>query len=294
MECFHAIKEMPVGVVNSINENGTRIGELLSSHEEIDMVSFTGSVNTGKMVMANCAKTLKKVSLELGGKTPAIVFDDADLDRALGEISRAVITISGQMCTAVNRILIHHKIFDQFAERLQGSLSSVVIGNGLDSTVEMGPVIDKTNQLRLLDLVKVAKAETDVLLEGTVPEHLPEEGSFISPTLFVSDNTDHKLVQEELFGPMASLEIFQTEEEALIKANATIYGLAASVYTNDLNRAMRFSRKLQFGTVWLNCHNRLFAEAETGGYKQSGIGRLHGVEALSDFMETKHIYLETN
>ncbi len=294
MECFHAIKEMPAGVVNSINENGIEIGELLSSHEELDMVSFTGSVNTGKMVMANCAKTLKKVSLELGGKTPAIVFDDADLDRALGEISRAVITISGQMCTAVNRILIHHKIFDQFAERLQGSLSSVVIGNGLDSTVEMGPVIDKTNQLRLLDLVKVAKAETDVLLEGKVPEHLPEEGSFISPTLFVSDNTDHKLVQEELFGPMASLEIFQTEEEALIKANATIYGLAASVYTNDLNRAMRFSRKLQFGTVWLNCHNRLFAEAETGGYKQSGIGRLHGVEALSDFMETKHIYLETN
>ncbi len=293
MECFHAIKELPAGVVNSINENETQIGEILTRHNDVDMVSFTGSVNTGKLVMANCAHTLKKVSLELGGKTPAVVFEDADLDRALNEICRAVITISGQMCTAVNRILVQSKIFDQFAEKLQNRLAAVVIGNGLDSKVQMGPVIDKTNQSRLLDLVKVAKKETELLLEGSVPDHLPKEGSYISPTLFISDKPEHRLVQEELFGPMASLEVFHTEEEALVKANATNFGLAASVYTRDLNRAMRLGRKLQFGTVWLNCHNRLFAEAETGGYKQSGIGRLHGVEALSDFMETKHIYLES-
>lgn len=294
IECFHAIKDLPQGIVNSVNENETQIGELLSRHEEIDMVSFTGSVNTGKLIMANSAQTLKKVSLELGGKTPAIIFDDADLDKALGEISRAVITISGQMCTAVNRILIHAKIFNQFAEKLQSILAAVNIGDGLDSMVQMGPVIDKKNQSRLLGLVELAKKETEVLLEGCVPDHLPKEGAFISPTLFKSDNTNNPLIQEELFGPISSLELFESEQEALEMANATKYGLAASLYTRDLNRAMRFSRKLQFGTIWLNCHNRLFAEAETGGYKQSGIGRLHGVEALGDFMETKHIYLESH
>ena len=293
MECFHAINDLPAGVVNSVNENETAIGELLTRHDNIDMVSFTGSVRTGKLVMANSAETLKRVSLELGGKTPAIVFDDADLESALGEISRAVITISGQMCTAVNRILVQAKIFDQFAQKLQERLAAVVIGDGLDSGVQMGPVIDKANQSRLLGLVEVARKETNLILAGYVPDHLPMEGSFVSPTLFLAENPDHHLVQEELFGPMSSLEVFQSEEEAITKANATKYGLAASVYTNNLNRSMRLGRKLQFGTVWLNCHNRLFAEAETGGYKQSGIGRLHGVEALNDFMETKHIYLES-
>ena len=159
-------------------------------------------------------------------------------------------------------------------------------------SVELGPVIDRDNQARLQKLLDLAEREATVLLRGGAGEDELSAGSFVLPTIFEIDDVNHPLVQRELFGPMFSLERFEDEAEAISKANATRYGLASSVYTEALSRSMRVSRKLKFGTVWLNCHNRLLAEVETGGYRESGIGRLHGIEAMNDFLETKHVYYE--
>lgn len=290
--CFDAVQLLPAGVVNSVNEHETEVGEALSSHFDVDVVSFTGSSRTGKLIMANAAKTVKHVSLELGGKAPAIVFDDADIDTTIAEIKRASITLNGQMCTTISRVLVHDRVYDQIVARLADALANVRIGNPLDPDVELGPLVDRENQARILDIIERASAEQEVILKGGAPGGDLAAGAFVTPSIFATEDVTNWLVQEELFGPIISVEHFSDQAEALRKANATRFGLAASVYTHDLNRAMRMGRKLKFGTVWLNCHNRLMAEAETGGLRESGIGRLHGVEAMNDFLETRHIYYE--
>ena len=290
--CFHEISSLPKGVVNSVNEHGISVADTLIEHPEVDVVGFTGSTRTGKLVMEKAARTLKRVSLELGGKAPALVFPDAELDVAVREIRRAAIALTGQMCTAVSRVLVHEQIAETMKQRLVEALASVKVGNGLLSDTEMGPLIDRNNQARVLHLIERAADEGNLLLRGEVPGHTPRKGAFVTLTVFEIDNVDSPLVQAELFAPMISVETFSGEDEAVSLANVTRYGLAASVFTNCLKRSMRLARKLRFGTVWLNCHNRLLAEAETGGYRESGIGRLHGPEGLNDFLETKHIYLE--
>ena len=292
MRCFHEIPDLPPGVINSVNENGIEVGQALASHPEVDVISFTGSSATGKVMMRTASDTLKHLSLELGGKAPAVVFEDADLDLATAEIRRASIVLTGQMCTAISRVLVQRSIADDMTRRLKEAYSSVRIGHGLDAGVEMGPLIDTPNQTRVLNIIDRAADEAHLILRGTAPDGDLKTGAFVTPSIFRIDDVSHPLVQDELFGPIISIETFETETEAIAKSNATRYGLASSVYTRDLNRAMRLGRKLKFGTVWLNSHNRLLAEAETGGYRQSGIGRLHGVEALNDFLETKHIYME--
>ena len=292
MACFDAVEALPKGIVNSVNEAGIEVGTVLSTHPEIDVISFTGSSRTGKIIMANAAETIKHVSLELGGKAPALVFDDADMDKAIGEIKRGSLALNGQMCTCISRVLVQDTIYAQFKARLAAAFEQTSMGNALEA-VELGPVIDKANQARLLSLVDRAADEARLVVRGSAGTGDLAAGSFVGPTLFEIDDVGHDLVQTELFGPIVSLERFEAETDGIESANATRYGLAASVYTRDLNRAMRLGRKLKFGTVWLNCHNRLFAEVETGGYRESGIGRLHGLEAMNDFLETKHIYLET-
>jgi betaine-aldehyde dehydrogenase len=292
MACFDAVESMPRGVVNSVNEFGTEVGTVLSTHPEIDVISFTGSSQTGKIIMANAAKTIKHVSLELGGKAPAIVFQDADLDKAVAEIKRGSLALNGQMCTCVSRILVHEKVYDDMKNRMVAAYENTRIGDPLADGVELGPMIDKPNQERILGIIERAKSEANLVVSGKAPGGELAGGCFVTPSIFEIDDVSSDLVQDELFGPIVSLERFEDEEEALSKSNATRYGLAASVYTNDLKRSMRLSRKLKFGTVWLNCHNRLHAEVETGGYRESGVGRLHGIEAMNDFLETKHVYFE--
>ena len=293
--CFDAIADLPKGIVNSVNEYGIEVGTVLSSHPEIDVISFTGSSKTGKAVMRNAADTVKHVSLELGGKAPAIVFDDADAGRALAEIKRGALALNGQMCTCVSRILVQNSIYDGFRSSLLEAFKGTVVGPSDSPSADLGPVIDRNAQQRLLALIGKAADEANLLLEGKAGDGgVLGQGFFLSPSVFEIDDVTHPLVQDELFGPIVSLERFEDEAEALGKANATRYGLASSVYTRDISRSLRLSRKLQFGTVWINCHNRLFAEVETGGYRESGIGRLHGVEAMNDFLETKHIYCETD
>ncbi len=177
-------------------------------------------------------------------------------------------------------------------ERIKAAFEAVKTGPGGDPASGMGCLIDKPNQARIVKLIEQAGDEGELVLKGGIPSGLPEAGAFVTPSLFRIDDVNSPLVQEELFGPIVSIETFEDEKEAVAKSNATRYGLAASLFTNDLNRAMRVSRAMRTGTVWLNSHTRLFAEGETGGYRHSGLGRLHGIEGLNDFLETKHVYLE--
>jgi betaine-aldehyde dehydrogenase len=292
MECLADCPSLPAGVVNSINENGTQVGEALVASPDVDVVSFTGSSRTGKLIMAGAAPTLKRLSLELGGKAPALVFDDADLEVAVEELTRGALVMAGQICVAAARFLVHQAVLPTFRDRIAAAFSAVKVGPGGEPDSRMGALIDKANQARLERLIERAGDEGRMVLRGAAPGGALASGAFLTPTLFEIDDPRSELVQEELFGPIVALESFADEAEAVHKANATRYGLSASVFTRDLARATRVSRAVRAGTVWLNCHTRLLAEAETGGYRHSGLGRLHGAEGLNDFLETKHVYLE--
>ncbi|MGR3364066.1 MAG: aldehyde dehydrogenase family protein [Maritimibacter harenae] len=288
MQCLAESPSMPAGVVNSINENGIEVGQAIVSSPDIDTISFTGSSATGKAIMAAAAPTLKRVGLELGGKAPAVIFEDADIDQAVTELTHGALTMAGQICVAAARFLVHESIAKAFEDRIKAAFAAVRVGPGNDPQSEMGSLIDRANLDRLKAIIERAGDEGEMVLRGEALN----KGAFLTPSLFRIDDVSSSLVQDELFGPIVSIETFADESEAVAKANATPYGLAASVFTRDLSRAMRMSRAIRSGTVWLNSHMRLAAEAETGGYGQSGLGRLHGPEGLHDFMETKHIYLE--
>ena len=288
MEAITSAPSLPNGVVNSVNENGIEVGQAMTVSPDIDVISFTGSSRTGAAIMAAAAPTLKRVSLELGGKAPAIIFEDADLDTAVKELTHGSLAMAGQICVAAARFLVHESIASDFEARIISAFKSVRTGPGNDPASDMGSLIDEVNRRRVLCLVEQAGDEGELLLKGEAAG----PGAFLTPSLFRIDNLKSDLVQEELFGPLVSVERFADEAEAVHKANATPYGLAASVFTRDGARAMRASRAIRAGTVWINAHLRLFAEGETGGYGKSGLGRLHGPEGLHDFLETKHIYME--
>ncbi len=291
MECVAETASITTGIVNSVNENGSLVGEALVRSEDVDVISFTGSSATGKKIMAAAAGTLKRLSLELGGKAPAVVFEDADLDRAAAALARAVTVHAGQMCMAATRVLVHESVHEALTERLVARLAAIKVGPASAPGIEMGPLIDRANQARALALVEQAADEGELLLRGEALVGQYADGAFITPSVFRTDDLCSPLVQEELFAPMVSVELFSTEREAVSMANASRYGLGASVWTNELQRGLRVSRAIKAGTVWLNAHAQMFAEIETGGYKQSGLGRLHGSEGLDDFLETKHVFI---
>jgi acyl-CoA reductase-like NAD-dependent aldehyde dehydrogenase len=280
-------------VVNGVAESGSAIGELLCAAPEVDVISFTGSSRTGKRIAAAASGTLKRLSLELGGKAPAVVLEDCDLASAIPGIAAGAMALSGQMCTAISRVLVHESRFEEATRGLCERLSSLRPGPGSDASSGLAPLIDHANRDRIAGLVEEMSRAGRVHLRGSIPGGALARGAFHSPSVFELEDLASRYVQEELFGPIVIVERFRDEAEAVARANATRYGLAASVWTASQARAHRVARSLRSGTVWINAHNRHFAETETGGYRESGYGRLHGVEGLNDFLETKHVYYET-
>ncbi|TPQ33058.1 aldehyde dehydrogenase family protein [Cupriavidus pinatubonensis] len=284
---------LPAGAVNFVCETGYAASDRLVRSHDVDVVSFTGSTATGKKIMIAAAESVKKLSLELGGKSCCLVFDDVDTEAVAKRLALAATIISGQQCTAARRILVHEAIAPEMRRHLTAALAAFRLGPGIEPDTQIGPLIDYPTRAAISALVERACDEADsVLLRGAMPTGALARGAFLSPTLVEHSDPDAFFCQEEIFGPFATLETFATEDEALAKANNTVFGLSASVWTQQGERAMRLARALRNGTVWVNDHNRLFAEAETGGYRQSGLGRLHGYDALADFTELKHICIQ--
>lgn len=282
---------LPPGVVNLVLETGHEVAQALVTSPEVDVISFTGSNATGARIMADAAPTMKKLSLELGGKSCCLVFEDADIAAVAPKLATAATIISGQQCTAARRVLVHDSRYEEMKAALKAALAALKVAPGDAAGAEIGPLID--NAARTAVEQRTAQAmdlADEVVLAGGRPADDLDAGAFLTPTLIAHADTSAFFVQEEIFGPLVVIERFQDEKDAVRRANHTQYGLSASVWTQDGARALRVARALRNGTVWINDHNKLFAEAETGGYRRSGLGRLHGYDALIDFMEIKHIY----
>jgi acyl-CoA reductase-like NAD-dependent aldehyde dehydrogenase len=285
------VESLPRGVLNLVLERGSAAAQELVVSGEVDVLSFTGSNLTGQRIMAAAAPTMKKLSLELGGKSSCLVFPDADVQAVAQRLATAATIISGQQCTAARRVLVHASRFDDMKRALKSALQAVVVAPGDTPGAGMGPLIDGESLERVeRDVERALDMCDEVVLRGARGGGKLAGGHFLTPTLVAHADSGAFFTQEEIFGPFVVLEKFEDEKEAVARANHTVFGLSASVWTADGDRGMRIARALRNGTVWINDHNRLFAEAETGGYRRSGIGRLHGYEGLADFLETKHIF----
>jgi betaine-aldehyde dehydrogenase len=277
---------LPDGVLNILS-GGTIPGEALTSHPDVQMVSLTGSSRTGTALMKSAADTLKRVHLELGGKAPLIVFEDADIELVAEKAAMAGFLNSGQDCTAATRILIHESIYQQTVDALVKAATAFKVGNPFDSDTMLGSMVSQAQQKAVAGFVERAKkAGAKVLIGG---EPLNRVGYYYPPTIMANVEQDSEIVQEEVFGPVLTVQSFSSDEEALTMANDVKYGLASSLFTKDLKRAMRFSRDLSFGTVWVNDHLPLTSETPHGGFKRSGFGKDLSSEAISDYLITKHV-----
>ena len=286
------VEELPPGVVNVIT-GGRETGDALVRSPDVPVISFTGSTATGKSISAVASEHLKRLGLELGGKAPMIVFGDADLDLAVPLIVDALTVFAGQFCMTGSRLLVDRTVADAVRAALVERLADLRVGPASDPTSEMGPVIDKDNVVRIDGLVEdaVAAGARVVVRGGPVTEGPLAGGAFYRPTLLeVSDNT-LDVVQKEVFGPVLTMQVFDTEQEAVELANATMYGLSASVFSRDVDRPLRVALALEAGTVWVNDWAALRDQYEEGGFKASGVGRMRGLAVIDDFVEYKHIQL---
>jgi acyl-CoA reductase-like NAD-dependent aldehyde dehydrogenase len=290
LSCFKQVKALPEGIVNSFCEAGSEGAQELVRSPKVDVLSFTGSSAVGKRIMADAAPTLKRLNLELGGKAPAIVFDDCDLEAIAPRIAAGAMILCGQQCTAINRILVQESVFEKAKKVFAGALSAMKVGRIDQDDTQIGPLISGAARGRIEDLVGEAESRGSIVLRGGRPGGELAAGNFLTPSMLNVEDIDTHFVQEEFFGPVVNIERFSDEADAFRRANATRYGLSASVWTADLARAHRVARAIKSGTVWINEHNRLTPEVETGGRGDSGIGRLHGVEGINEFLETKHVY----
>lgn len=282
----------PPGVVNTVLGPGPEVGAELAESDDVDLISFTGGIATGKTIMRAAAGNVKKVALELGGKNPNIIFDDADFDLAVDYALNGVFFHAGQICSAGARIMVQDGIHDRFVEALRQRMERIIVGNGFDEKTQMGPLISAAHLSKVEDYVQIANNEgAKLLLGGTRPtDSTLDKGYFHMPTLFSECENHMRIVQEEVFGPVITIERFTTEEEVVERANDTIYGLSAGFWTRDADRIERMTKALRFGTVWANDFNVYFVQAPWGGYKQSGLGRELGKIGLEEYTEVKHIY----
>ena len=282
--------ELPEGILTAVAGPGSSVGDRLVTHPDVDMIAFTGDSVTGIRIMKRAADDLKKVSLELGGKSPNVVFADAPWDKALAGAANAVFSAAGQICTAGSRLLVAESIAERFVAELAERTTAMRVGDGLDPSVAMGPLVSAGQLRTVLEYVDIAKADGTVLVGG---ERLTSDGladgNFVAPTIVTDLDPSSRLLSEEVFGPVLAVQTFADEDEAIALANSTSFGLAAGLWTTDVDRAWRVGRAIRSGTIWINTYHHFYAEMEVGGFGQSGLGRQQGVEGLLEFTETKHL-----
>ncbi|KEK24615.1 aldehyde dehydrogenase family protein [Bacillus gaemokensis] len=279
----------PNGVVNFVPGFGAEAGEAIVNHPDIDKVAFTGSTVVGKGIMRKAAEATKHVTLELGGKSPNIILEDADLSKAIPGAFNGIMYNHGQNCSAGSRVFVHRKHYEKVVRELGEMANEVKLGSGLDPNAEMGPLVSKKQQERVLGYIKSGIEEGAKLVAGGMQEF--EKGYFVAPTVFADVTDNMKIAQEEIFGPVVSILPFDDIEEVIERANNTPYGLAAGVWTENVKTAHQVANRLKAGTVWINSYNLENAASPFGGYKQSGIGREMGSYALDNYTEVKSIWL---
>ncbi|MFO7275780.1 MAG: aldehyde dehydrogenase family protein [Pseudomonadota bacterium] len=277
----------PPGVVNILTGYGETTGAAIVAHPDVDKIAFTGSTEVGKIINKSASDTVKRVSLELGGKSPVIVLPDADLETVVGGAAQAIFFNSGQVCVAGSRLFAHRKVFDKVLEGVAGVAKSMKLGPGLHPETQMGPLVSREQQERVLGYIKSGREEgAAVVVGGDAPQH---PGYFVRPTVLADVRRDMRVFREEIFGPVLVAQRFDDLDEVAAAANDTPYGLAASIWSNDLRAVHRLVPKIKAGTVWVNCHHMIDANMPFGGYKQSGFGRENGRTAIEMYTELKSV-----
>ncbi|KHL04886.1 5-carboxymethyl-2-hydroxymuconate semialdehyde dehydrogenase [Sinomonas humi] len=285
---------LPEGVFNLVNGFGETAGDSLVKHPGVPLISFTGESSTGQLIFRNCAENLKGMSMELGGKSPAVVFADADLDAAIDSTLFGVFSLNGERCTAGSRILVERSIYDEFTERYAERAKNIVVGDPHDPKTQVGALVHPEHYEKVMSYVEIGKSEGRLLAGGGRPEHLPEgqeNGSYVAPTVFADVKPDARIFQEEIFGPVVAITPFDDDDEALSLANNTKYGLAAYVWTNDLKRAHNFAQSINAGMVWLNSHNVRDLRTPFGGVKASGLGHEGGYRSIDFYTDQQAVHI---
>jgi len=285
----------PKGVVNVVTGYGAEVGDALISHPRVERIAFTGGPEAGRMINEKAARHMKRVTLELGGKSPNIVFDDADLDQAVKGAVAGIFAASGQTCVAGSRLLVQDTIHDAFVERLKAFIADVKFGHPSDPATQIAPISTKPQLEKIKSYVEIAKAEGASLVAGGEPAQVPDypKGLFYKPTIFTEVKNGMRIAQEEVFGPVLSVIRFKDEDEAVRIANDTQFGLAAGIWTQSMSRALTMANRVRAGTVWVNNYRSTSTTSPFGGFKMSGIGREGGIAGIKEYMETKSVWIST-
>jgi aldehyde dehydrogenase (NAD+) len=284
--------ELPPGVLNIVTGPGRVVGDALVNHPDVDKVTFTGSPGVGRGIMKGAAGNFKRVSLELGGKSANVIFDDADIEAASKAAAAGIFFNAGQVCSAGSRVLVQEKVYDEVVERLAVRANALKIGDPADRATTLGPVISEKQMKSILDYVDIGQKEGALLITGG--ERVGDRGYFISPAVFANVRHEMRISQEEIFGPVVSVIKFKDEADALRIANGTAYSLATGVWSRDMGRVQRFAKRARAGTVWINTYGYTDVRLPWGGERDSGLGREHGTAAIDNFTEPKAVWMNLN